>query len=376
MKVFRTYKYRIYPNKSQKEQMQEIFNACCFVYNKTLEDLQGKLVVKAHLPKPSITEYINRYPELAKFSKSALAHAQFALMGVIEYDKTTCSYVFPRQRNPENYKQSFTVSCFMDHAVIHGDRLTIANIKGIKMVFSRPLPEHCVIKEVTISRNSSGRYYASFMLETMITVKPKKIDINSSVGLDYSSPMFYIDNDGNTPSIPKSYRENEAKIASAHKKLSRMEKGSKNYEKQRIKLAKIYEHSANIRRYYNHCESKRLAETYDIVCIENLNYKGIAESKHFGKTTYDNGYEQFAGYLEYKLQERGGILSRVDRWYPSTKTCHDCGYVIPQLPLSERSWICPRCGTYHDRDINAARNIRRKGVKQLIQKYSKKNNRD
>ena len=165
--------------------------------------------------------------------------------------------------------------------------------------------------------------------------------------------------------MPQFYRSAEKKLAREQKKLSRMVKGSRNYLKQKVRVAIAHEKVRFSRRDWQHKESTRLAEKYDVIAVEGINYRDMAQGLHLGKAVSDNGFGQFREMLAYKMAERGKKLITIDKWYPSSKTCHVCGYRNDDLQLGEREWKCPNCGTHLNRDRNAAINIRDQGLAML-----------
>lgn len=185
----------------------------------------------------------------------------------------------------------------------------------------------------------------------------------TSIGLDYSSPKLYVASDHSEGNYPRFYYQSEEKLAKEQRKLSHMKKG-KNYEKQRIKIARIAEHIANQREDFLHKKSTEIANRYDIVSVENLDMKSMSRTLRFGKRTMDNGYGMFLEMLEYKLAERGKVFIKVNKWYPSSQLCSCCGYRNTEVrDLSIREWICPKCGAHHDRDENASVNVKHEGIR-------------
>jgi putative transposase len=232
----------------------------------------------------------------------------------------------------------------------------------IKILKHRQVPEGYRLKSVTVTKRRSGRYYVSILYEyeenIEIVEEPEKI-----LGLDYSMRELYMDSNGEVPEFPHYYRKAEAKLAKEQRKLSKMQKGGENYKKQKRKIAKLHEHIANQRKDFLHKLSRQITNDYDMVVIEDLNMKGMSQSLNFGKTVSDNGWGMFTRMLEYKLKEQGKELIRIDKWYPSSKTCHHCGTKNDKLTLSDREWTCECCGTHHERDMNAAMNIRDEGIR-------------
>lgn len=193
----------------------------------------------------------------------------------------------------------------------------------------------------------------------------------NAVGLDYKSDGLYVSSDGEVCGSPKFFRKAQKRLARAQQRLSR-KKGSRkgeaessNHKRQKRLVAKIHRHVANQRRDFLHKESSAITKRYDLVCVEGLDMR-VMSNKGFGngKATLDNGYGMFLDMLEYKLRGKGKALIRVDKWFPSSQICSCCGYKNPEVKdLSVRKWTCLECGTVHDRDVNAAKNILREGVR-------------
>ena len=230
-----------------------------------------------------------------------------------------------------------------------------------------------MIKSATVSQESDGKFYISVLFEYDEPVYSHTIDRDNSIGLDYASDCLYVDSNGKVGTNHKYYRESYGKLAKAQRRLSRKvgskkrEIKSKNYLKQLRKVNKIHRHIANQRLDNLHKISTGIANRYDVVCVEDLNMKAMS-NKGFGngRATMDNGYGSFLNMLEYKLSDRGKYFIKVDKWYPSSQLCHCCGYRDPALKdLRIRKWECPSCGTFHERDTNAAINILHEGLRLL-----------
>ena len=175
---------------------------------------------------------------------------------------------------------------------------------------------------------------------------------------------LYKDSNGSEPSYPRYYRQAEEKLAREQRKLTKMRKGSKNRDKQRVKIAKLHEKVANQRKDFLHKQSRQIANAYDCVCIENLDLKAMSQTLNFGKSISDNGWGMFTTFLTYKLVDMGKQLVKVDKYFASSQICSICGYKNTKIKnLAVRAWDCPKCGTHHDRDINAAINIRNEGMR-------------
>lgn len=234
----------------------------------------------------------------------------------------------------------------------------------VKLVQHRPIPDGHVIKSATVSQALSGKYFVSLLLEYESAVQV--VNPKSFIGLHFSVPELYRDSNGNEPHYPKFHTKLEDKIKREQRKLSRMQKGSHNYEKQRIRLARVYEKIANQRKDFLHRRSRRLANNYDCVCIEDANIKELMQSSDDAKTIQDESWTKFTGFLDYKLRDQGKKFIKLNKDFNSVQICSICGYKnVSDFDLTIRAWDCPNCGTHHDRDANAAINIMNEG-KRLV----------
>ena len=223
-------------------------------------------------------------------------------------------------------------------------------------------PDEKQIKTVTISRTPSGKCYISILVEyenQILPIMPKKF-----LGLDFAMHGLYVASDEDDANYPNFLRKAEKRLAQAQRKLSKRQKGSHNREKQRLRVAVLHEKIANQRRDFLHKKARNLVDKYDAIGIEDISVKAMAKRKKggkfsFGKSVADNGWNMFTNILEYKLAWQGKQLVKVDKWYPSSQLCHVCGFQNDVTKdLSVREWDCPKCGSHHNRDKNAAINIR------------------
>ena len=247
--------------------------------------------------------------------------------------------------------------------------ITLPKLKRVKIKQHRQIPEDHKLKSVTVSRTPTGKYYASILYEydsQIETAQPETF-----LGLDYSMKELIVSSDGKSAGYPGYYRQALKKLEREQRKLSRCEKGSKNRNKQRIKVAKLHERVANQRKDFLHKLSRQTANAADVVCIEDLDMKGMSKALNFGKSVSDNGFGIFVSMLDYKLKERGKQLIRIDRWFPSSKMCSECGRVKESLLLSERIYNCEYCGACIDRDLNASINIRNEGARKLFENMNR-----
>ena len=239
--------------------------------------------------------------------------------------------------------------------------LKLPKMTPIKIKLHRSIPEGWKLKSVTVSREPTGKYFASLLFDCENQTAEKR-QAEKILGIDFAMNGLCVFSTGERAGYPRFYRSAEKKLAREQRKLSRCEKGSRNYQKQRKRVALCDERIKNQRKDFHHKLSHDLAEKYDAVCVEDLNLKGIAGGLHFGKRIQDNGYGQFLSMLGYKLEERGKYLVKVDRYFASSKICSVCGNKKKELVLSERTYIC-ECGNRMDRDVNAAVNILEEGKK-------------
>ena len=221
------------------------------------------------------------------------------------------------------------------------------------------------LKSVTVSQTPGGKYYASILFQYEDQVQEK--EMQRFLGLDFSMHELYRDSNGNEPAYPRYYRKAEKKLVREQRRLSKMQKGSNNRSKQRIKVAKLHEKVSNQRKDFLHKQSRQITNAYDCICIEDLDMKAMSRSLNFGKSVSDNGWGMFTTFLKYKLEEQGKKLVKVDKFFASSQICSACGYKNTKTKnLALRKWDCPQCGIHHDRDVNAAINIRNEGMRLVI----------
>lgn len=376
MKITKALKMRIYPNKEQALKINKTIGSCRYVYNHMLArnkkvyarrnehlsyyDMQNLL--------PSMKNYL---PWLKESDSQALKYACRQINKAFDgfFKKRTN---FPKFHSKRTARQSYTTTN-KAHIDYNPDE------KKVKLPFLGWM--HCSdnrvlsnpdFKYATVSRQN-GKYYVSITYSIEKTVYPVAVSESQALGLDYKSDGLYVDNNGNMASMPKWFRDSQAKLKKEQRKLrnkvgsQKGETKSHSYLKQLQKVRNLHEHIANQRLDYLQKESTRLANQYDTILIEDLDMKAIA-NKGFGngKATLDNGWGMFTTMLDYKMAERGKHLQKIDRWYPSSQTCSACGCINSETKnLSIRKWTCPHCGAEHDRDTNAAINIKQEGLRLL-----------
>ena len=368
-------KYRLYPTTEQCNIFAKTFGCCRKIYNLMLADKISRYNISKSFGKQTPAMYKKKYPYLKEVDSLALANVQLDLQCALRncFDrKRKKRNGFPKFKSAKHSRKSYTTNNQSGTvAIIEAKYIRLPKIGKVRAEIHR-LPE-CgwKLKSTTVSQDSDGKYYASVLFEYEKNVTSVPLSDNV-IGLDYASGGLYIDDKGNIGSNHKYYRESHKKLAKAQRKLSR-KKGSRkneaksnNYLKQLRKLNRIHKHIANQRLDNLHKKSTEIANQYDIVCVESLNMRNMA-NKSFGngKATLDNGYGMFLNMLEYKLKDRGKYFVKVDKWYPSSQICHCCGARHPEMKdLSIRIMRCS-CGLLMNRDQNAAINIRSEGLRIL-----------
>lgn len=363
-KINRTYKFRLYPTKAQTELLEKHFGCTRFVYNYFLNQRQEQYRLTGnndnyHAQSETLTK-LKKQEETAWLKEVNSQSLQYALRCL---DVAYANFFKKRAKYPKfkskHSKNSFTAPQFTS---IEGNRLFIVKFKeGIKCRVHREIKGK--IGKVTITKTPSGKYFASVLTEEEYVTPLEKT--NKSVGVDLGLKDLLVTSDGEVFSNNRYTKKYERKLATAQRHLSRKKKGSRGYENQRLKVARIYEKISNSRADYLHKCSISLVRKYDIICIEDLNVKGMVRNHHLAKSISDASWYSFVSMLTYKAEWNDKKVVKINRFFPSSQTCNVCRYVNKDVKdLSVREWECPICHTHHNRDVNAAINILRVGLKQ------------
>lgn len=358
----KAYKFRIYPNSEQCTMLAKTFGCVRFIYNQMLSDKIKYYEETKQKLNNTPAQYKKEFEWLKEVDSLALANAQMNLQTAYNNFFRSPKVGFPKFKSKKISRKSYTTNCVNGNISIRNSYLKLPKIGLVKLKQHRIIPSEYKLKSVTISQTSSGKYYASVLFEYENQVQ--KTELQNFLGLDFSMHELYKDSNGNEPAYPRYYRQAEKKLKREQRKLSLMQKGSKNCDKQRIKVAKMHERVSNQRRDFLHKQSRQIANAYDCACIENLDMKAMSQALNFGKSVSDNGWGMFVTFLQYKLEEMGKRLIRVDKFFASSQICSCCGYKnVATKNLAVRAWDCPECGAHHDRDVNAAINIRNEGMR-------------
>jgi putative transposase len=366
----KAFKFRMYPNQEQAVLFAKTFGCVRFIYNKMLADKM------AHYERTKKNLYC--YPSQYKAEFNWLKEVDsLALVGA--YNALTAAYNnffrnpkkvgFPHFKSKHKGHNSYTTNLIKGsgNVTLSDEGLKLPKVGSVKIKQHRQVPQNYTLKSVTVSQTPAGKYYASILYEyeaNIIPVEPVKF-----VGLDFSMKQLYVSSDGQLAAYPRFYRQSLEKLAREQRKLSRRQKGGKNRGKQRLMVARLHERIANQRLDFLHKQSRQITNANDAVCVEDLDMKAMSQALNFGKSVSDNGWGMFVNMLVYKLAEQGKQLVKIDKWFPSSKTCSVCGRVKEELPLSARAYVC-ECGAILDRDLNAAINIKNEGLRILASQVS------
>ena len=374
--VKRTYRFRIYPNPSQKELIEKTLGCSRQVYNDFLSmciesySADKNYSIKKYDLIKLLPEYKETFPYLKEVDSIALQqtviHLYDAYMNFFRHNAT-----FPKFKKKKN-DYGYTTMNINNSIRFIEDDIQIPKLGRIKVIRHCKLPESFKFTMVSVSR--LGRhYYVSLLGEEEYfdygEYIKESLDPNNSIGLDFSLSHLFVDSNGSHLDMPTYYQDSLTKLAKEQRKLSHMKKDSSHYQKQLMRIKNLHEHIANQRKDFLHKVSRKLANEYDYVFVENLDLKEMSERRDklkLGISIFDLGYGTFLNYLSYKLKWLNKKLIKVDRYFPSSQLCSACDYRKSDLTLNQRSWVCPICGFKHDRDYNAAINIKKEGIRMIL----------
>lgn len=364
MKILKAYKFRLYPNNEQKQFFEQTFGNVRFIYNKMLEDKIEHYKSTKEMLYNTPAQYKKEYDFLKLSDSLSLSNAQLDLEKAYRNFFRNPSFGFPKFKSKNKSKSSYKTNNQNGTIYVKNDCLKLPKVGLVEIRMERQLPIGSIIKNVTVSKTKTNKYFASIQFEYHKEVN--QVQPESYLGLDYAMSDLYVDSEGNKGNYPKFSRKSQEKLAKEQRKLSRMVKGSNNYNKQKVKVAKVHEKIANQRKDFLHKVSRKIANSYDVVCVESLNMKAMSKTLKFGKSVHDNGWGMFVHMLKYKLEEMGKHLVFADKFFPSTKQCSFCQNKKDEMTLAERTYRCSSCGLEIDRDLNAALNLKQYAVKSIL----------
>ncbi|SNT69724.1 IS200/IS605 family element RNA-guided endonuclease TnpB [Psychrobacter sp. LV10R520-6] len=371
--ILKAYKIRLYPTEDQQIFFAKSFGCTRFIWNKMLNDkIEHYRETKTEL-KNTPAQYKTEFEWLKEVDSLALANVQQNLRSAYsKFFKQGSG--FPKFKK-KGIKDSYTTNNQKGTVSVTQSSVKLPKIGHIKAKIHRSI--NGLIKSATISKSPSGKYHVSLLVETMVDDLPKT---HSNIGIDLGLTDFITLSDGLKVANPKFLSKLEIKMAKSQKILAKRRlvaktqqrklSESRNYQKQRLKVAKVYEKITNARKDFLHKLSFNLIKNHDVIAIEDLNIKGMVKNRKLAKAISDSSWSTFTAMLAYKSEWYGKELVKIDRWYPSSKTCSGCDHVLAkaELPLSVRSWQCPNCLQSNDRDINASINILNQGLRCLKNK--------
>jgi len=364
--MLKAFKYRLYPTLDQETLLAKHFGTTRLVYNLALEckitayksnhvnlsrfDLQKQLV-----------DLKNEFPWMKEINSQSLQ------VSLLNLDNAYKRFFKTKEGFPKFKKKSSRNSFGVPQNIkIEKSKIYIPKfLEGIDFIQDRPIKG--IIKSATVSKTPTNKYFISILCETGEAIPDKKlIKSSTSIGVDLGLKDFAVLSDGTKISNPKFLISNEKTIKHLQKELSRKTKWSNRYNKARLKLARKHEETTNKRNDFLHKLSTEITNQYDTICVEDLNINGMIKNHKLSKAISDVSWSSFISMLAYKSEWKGKNLIKIGRFDPSSKTCNSCGYIKHDLKLTDRVWICPVCGEIHDRDINAAINIKNIALKNLL----------
>lgn len=367
--MLKAFKYRLYPTKAQADKINQNIGCARLVYNlmldaKTKHYKQYKQYKETLYVTPA--KFKNDYPFLKDADSLALANAQLNLeQAYRNFFKNPEHFGFPQFKSKKHSRLSYKTNNQNGSIRFDGNRLKLPKIGYVKIIEHRQ--HEGEIKSVVVSHERSGEYYASVLCEVK---EPEKLpETDKHVGIDLGLHDFIVCSDGKRVEAPKHFRKAEEKLAKRQRSFAKTVKDSKNHEKMRIKVARCHQKIKNQRKDFLQKLSTRLIRENQVICLEDLSVKGMEANHCIAKSVADASFSRFVNMLEYKAEWYGRTIVKIGRFYPSTQICSGCGFQNKSIrgikSLKVREWVCPCCGEVHDRDLNASRNIDRKGLRIL-----------
>lgn len=369
-----SYKFRLYPNTEQINLIERTFGCCRYVYNHYLAKQQAVYQTSRKamnyydyckdltlLKKQDDTSWLQEVDATAL--QASAQDLDRAFQNFFHRVKKGGKPGYPKFKSKRSHKHSYKSKCVGNTIKVFNNTIQLPKLGRVKCCISKKVDGH--ILSATVSRSASGKYYVSLCCRSDCEM-PKLPATGSVVGLDVGIKFFAVSSDGVEYTIPKYLRQSENKLARLQRQLSRKTKGSANWDKARIKVARLHEHIANQRGDMQQKLSTELIRQYDVICIEDLAPSKMVKNHKLAKAIADASWGEFRRQLTYKAEWYGRKLIIIDRFYASSQTCNHCGKKWPRVKdLHVRQWVCPNCSAVLDRDTNAAINILHEGLRQI-----------
>lgn len=364
----KAYRYRFYPTPEQEQLLRRTLGCVRLVYNKALHTrtsswYERKQRVDYKQTSGMLTQW-KKQEDLQFLNEVSSVPLQ---QGLRNLQKAFTNFWAGRARYPNFKKKRSGGSAEFTRAAFRwkDGQLWLAKCsEALPIRWSRTLPKGCEPSTVTVRLDASGRWFVSLLVEDHTVKHLPKVD--KAVGIDAGITSLIATSDGEKIANPKHFKRLRYKLRQAQKALSRKVKGSNNTEKARREVARIHAQIADTRTDFLHKLTTRLVRENQTIAVEDLAVKNMMKNRKLSAAIADASWSELVRQLEYKCQWYGRTLVKIDRWFPSSKRCGNCGHVVDKLPLNVREWDCPECGTHHDRDINAANNILAAGLAVIV----------
>ena len=352
--MFKAYKFRLYPNKEQQEFFAKNFGCVRFIYNKMLADKIEHYEKTGEMLNNTPAQYKKEYPWLKEVDSLALSNARLNLNKAYRNFFRDKSVGFPRFKSKKINRHSYTTNNQKGTVRIEDGYIKLPKLKSmVKIVQHREFDGE--IRSCTVSKTPTNKYYISILVDEDIKQLPKN---NKKVGIDLGIKNFAVTSDGEVFENLEWLKKSEKRLAKLQRDLSRKKKGSRNREKARLKFAKLHEKIANQREDYLHKVASKIINENQVIVLEDLKVSDMLENHRLAKAISEVSWFEFRKQLEYKAEWYGREIIIAPANYPSSQLCSSCGYKNPEVKnLALRKWTCPQCGTHHDRDANASKNL-------------------
>lgn len=352
----KAYRYRIYPTAEQEVLLNKTFGCVRVLWNRSVATFNSWDKETNPTPKyQTSTEMRHELEWMQEVSAAAVQQKEmdFKVFRKNYFSKTRKSKVQRCRFKNKFDKQSFRLP--NQKFDLEENTIRLEKIGCVKVVIDRRPPAGCKYMSVTVTKDKVGKYFASVLVEE--TIQPRFQPTGSSVGIDLGLKHFLTLSTGEKIENPRWFRESQAKLRRAQKNLSRKKKGSSRYNKCKLVVARIHSKVASQRKHFHHQVSLDLVRRFDFIGMESLNVSGMKRNRSLARSVSDVGWSQFVSFVKYKSDWNRKVVQEIDRFYPSSKMCGDCGAINHELRLEDREWVCVSCGCLHDRDGNASRNI-------------------